>query len=70
MPLDTTTILLLIPIGLLQLGLQIFGIVDLIRRKRTRGPKWLWALVIVCGSILGAVLYLAVGRDTAHGDEE
>lgn len=68
MTLDTTAILLLIPVGLLQLGLQIAAIVNLIRRRHTRGPKWLWALIIVLGSLLGPVIYFAVGRDTREAE--
>ena len=53
----------LIPIILLQLGLMAFALWDLIRRERTRGPKWLWAIVIVLGEILGPILYFLVGRE-------
>jgi hypothetical protein len=53
---------LLIPIILLELGLLIFALVDLLRRERTMGPKWLWALVIVFIQIFGPVIYLLVGR--------
>jgi hypothetical protein len=37
--------------------------VDLIRREVTRGPKWVWALVIVFINIIGPVVYLAAGRE-------
>lgn len=71
MPLDSTMILLLIPIGVLQLGLQVFGLIDLFRRDRqTRGPKGLWAVLIIFGSLIGSVLYFAVGRDTRSGGGE
>lgn len=32
----------LIPVALIELGLLVFALVDLIRRERTKGPKWLW----------------------------
>ena len=54
---------LLIPVLVLQLGLMIFALVDLIRRERTKGPKWLWAVIIVCINIIGPVVYLLVGRE-------
>ncbi|MCD6286202.1 MAG: PLDc_N domain-containing protein [Anaerolineae bacterium] len=54
---------LLVPIGFLQLGLMIFALVDLIRRERTKGPKWAWALVIVLINFIGPVVYLVIGRD-------
>ena len=53
----------LIPIVLLQLGLMVFSLVDLIRRERTKGPKWVWALVIILVSLIGPIVYLVVGRE-------
>jgi hypothetical protein len=53
----------LIPVIVLQLGLMIFALVDLIRREKTRGPKWLWAILIVLGELLGPILYLLIGRE-------
>jgi hypothetical protein len=53
----------LIPILLLQLALMIFALVDLIRRERTKGPKWLWALIIVFVNLIGPILYFSIGRE-------
>ena len=53
----------LIPIVLLQLGLMVFALVDLIRRERTKGPKWVWTLVIIFVNLIGPVVYLVVGRE-------
>jgi hypothetical protein len=52
----------LIPVLLLQLALMAVALVDLVRRERTNGPKWVWALVIVFGELLGPVVYLLFGR--------
>jgi hypothetical protein len=54
---------LLIPILILEIGLVIYALIDLVRRDRTRGPKWLWAVVIVLISLFGPVIYLLVGRE-------
>ena len=54
---------LLVPIILLQLGLMVFALVDLIRRKRTKGPKWAWALVIVLFNLIGPIVYFVIGRE-------
>lgn len=54
---------LLIPIVVLQLALQIFALVDVARREKTKGPKWIWVLVIVFGEILGSVIYFIFGRE-------
>ncbi len=53
----------LLPIVLLQLGLIVFALVDLIRRERTKGPKWVWALVIIFVNLIGPIVYLVVGRE-------
>ncbi|MCL7451503.1 MAG: PLD nuclease N-terminal domain-containing protein [Anaerolineae bacterium] len=53
----------LVPILLLQIALMVVALVDLIRRERTRGPKWVWAVVIVFFNILGPVIYLVAGRE-------
>jgi len=53
---------LIIPLILIQLALMIFALVDLSRRERTRGPKWMWALIIIFGELLGPILYFTIGR--------
>lgn len=53
----------LIPIVLLQLGLMVIALVDLIKRERTKGPKWAWALIIIFINLIGPVIYLVVGRE-------
>jgi len=53
---------LLIPIVLIELALMITALVDLIRRRQTRGPKWAWVLVIVLINIIGPIVYFVAGR--------
>ncbi len=53
----------LIPVILLQIALILVALVDLVRRERTRGPKWAWALVIVFFNLIGPVVYLLFGRE-------
>jgi len=53
----------LIPVVLIELGLMIFALTDLIRRERTKGPKWMWAILIVLVQIIGPVVYLVAGRE-------
>lgn len=62
---DTLSELLpfLIPVILLQIALMVVALVDLVRRERTRGPKWAWALVIVFFNLIGPVVYLLFGRE-------
>jgi len=53
----------LIPVLLLQLALMAFALLDLARREKTRGPKWLWVIIIVLGELLGPIVYLLIGRE-------
>ena len=53
---------LIAPLVLIQLGLMVAALVDLIRRPKARGPKWAWGIAIVAFSILGPVAYFILGR--------
>lgn len=53
----------LIPIVLIELGLLSYALVDLIRRERTKGPKWMWGIIIVVVNIFGPIIYLLLGRE-------
>lgn len=53
---------LLIPLLILQLGLQIYALVDLYRQPAVRGSKWLWAAIIILGEILGPIVYFLFAR--------
>ena len=52
----------LIPVVLLELALIVVALVDLVRRERTKGPKWAWALVILFINPIGPIVYLLFGR--------
>ena len=54
---------LLIPLFVIQLGLMIAGLVDLIKREKTRGPKWVWFLVVIFVNLIGPIIYFVVGRE-------
>ena len=53
---------LIIPLILIQLGLMIFALLDLRKRDNTRGPKWMWALIIIFGELVGPIVYFVIGR--------
>lgn len=55
-------LLIVLAVSLLWYGLQIHAIRDLLRRPRVRGnKKALWALLILCVPIAGALVYLSAG---------
>ena len=62
--LDPGVLLLVAPLVLLQLGLLIFAIADLLRDDRAVrwNNKGLWAVIIVLVNVIGPVLYFLVGR--------
>ncbi|HCB49565.1 MAG TPA: transcriptional regulator [Chloroflexi bacterium] len=54
---------LLVPVLLIQLGLIVAALVDLIKRSKTRGPKWLWVVIILIFGIIGPIIYFLIGRE-------
>jgi hypothetical protein len=54
---------LLIPVILIELALLLIALIDLLRRQKTRGPKWVWALAILFIQIFGPIAYLIFGRE-------
>ncbi|WP_142826857.1 PLD nuclease N-terminal domain-containing protein [Planococcus soli] len=59
---QTTLVLALLPILIIQLALMIFALVDLIKNPNPNGPKWMWAVLIVVINIIGPILYFVIGR--------
>lgn len=59
----TRLVPLLIPLLIIEIGLLIVALWDLFKRERTRGPKWLWVVIIVLVNFIGPIIYLAVGRE-------
>ena len=54
---------LLIPLLLIQLALMIVALVDIARRPKTRGPKWVWVLVVIFINFIGPIVYFVLGRE-------
>ena len=63
---QTTILLLILPIVILEIALIVFALRDLVRpERRVRGDsKLLWGIVIVLFQIVGPILYFVVGRET------
>lgn len=67
--LPTGFLVVLIVLGLVQLTLDVVALVDLVRRPVDRvalGNKWVWVAIILLVNLLGAILYLVVGRKPAQ----
>jgi len=55
---------LIIPLVLLQLILMVVALLDLSKREKVRWlPKWLWAIIIIIGELIGPIVYLLAGRE-------
>jgi len=70
---DIVTLLLLIsPILIVQLGVVIYALLDLRKRKKVKGDRWVWGLILILGAfslpagLILAAVYLFWGR---HPDE-
>jgi len=64
---------LLIPLVLLELGLLVWALLDIIRRERvTGGNKVVWILVVVLINLIGPIVYFLFGRKegTAEDDDD
>jgi hypothetical protein len=65
---SSSVLLLVLPIALIELGLLVYALVDLLRPERrvVGGSKLVWGLVIVLINVIGPLLYLIVGRREAE----
>ncbi|MBW6473734.1 MAG: PLD nuclease N-terminal domain-containing protein [Anaerolineaceae bacterium] len=54
---------LLIPLFLIQLGLMIAALVDLLKREKTKGPKWMWIIIVVFVNLIGPIVYFVIARE-------
>ena len=63
---QTTILLLILPVVILEIALIVFALRDLVRpERRVRGDsKLLWGIVIVLFQLIGPILYFMVGRET------
>ncbi|MFA9560220.1 PLD nuclease N-terminal domain-containing protein [Evansella sp. AB-rgal1] len=53
---------LLIPIIVIQFILMVVALVDCFKHNNTKGPQWIWVLVIVFVNIFGPIAYFIFGR--------
>ncbi len=54
---------LLVPLILIQLVLIGAALLDLSKRAATKGPKWLWIVVILFVNTIGPISYFVIGRE-------
>ena len=54
---------MLVPLVILDLGLRLFAFLDLFKRERVKGTKWVWALIVLLVGFIGPILYFVLGRE-------
>ena len=54
---------MLVPLVILDLGLRLFAFLDLLKRERVKGTKWVWALIVLLVGSIGPILYFVLGRE-------
>lgn len=52
------------PLLVLQFILVVTALIALSKTVQTKGPKWVWALIILTVSIVGPILFFILGRRT------
>ena len=61
--LPTWVLVVIAIVACIQLALQVYALLDLSRRDTVMGGrKWLWVVIIIVGNLLGAIIYLGMGR--------
>lgn len=53
---------LILPVLIVQLILMTIAFIDCMRQEETKGPKWMWILIIIFANIIGPILYFVIGR--------
>ena len=65
----TNLLLLLLPVFIVQLGLVVYALFDLAKRKYVKGQRWMWALAMILTclalptGLLVVAIYLFWGRN-------
>ena len=54
---------MLVPLVILDQGLRLFAFLDLLKRERVKGTKWVWALIVLLVGFIGPILYFVLGRE-------
>jgi Phospholipase_D-nuclease N-terminal len=67
---STTITAIMLALVVVQVATQVYALVNLVRREVVLGGrKWVWALVVVLGGLLGAIAYLVAGRPASELDD-
>ena len=54
---------LIIPLVLIDLGLKIAALLDILKQPKLRGAKWMWIVIAVGINLIGPILYFTLARE-------
>jgi hypothetical protein len=61
--LSTGVIIALVLLALVEIGLMVWAVVDIVQRPAVLwGQKWIWLVIVILFGIIGPIVYFAVGR--------
>jgi uncharacterized membrane protein YoaK (UPF0700 family) len=52
----------LIPVFVIMFAVVVTALIDLRKQTSTRGPKWMWVLIICFTSVIGPIAYFTIAR--------
>jgi len=52
------------PLLVLQFVLLVVALIAWFKTEETKGPKWVWLLIILFASMIGPILFFILGRRT------
>jgi len=55
-------LIIVVRLALISLLLLIVALFVCIRTEETRGPKWMWIIIILFGNLMGSILFFVMGR--------
>ncbi len=68
--LPTGALVAVIVLGVVELCLVVFCIVDIVRRPAVLGGrKWVWIVLVILFNLVGSIIYLAIGREQPPAPE-
>ncbi|MCR8645539.1 PLD nuclease N-terminal domain-containing protein [Paenibacillus sp. N1-5-1-14] len=50
------------PLVVLSLILLFTALISLYKAEETKGPKWMWVLIIIFMQMIGPIVYFVIGR--------
>ncbi|MDP2183284.1 MAG: PLD nuclease N-terminal domain-containing protein [Actinomycetota bacterium] len=65
--LPTPALVAIVVLGTAQIALELYAVIDIVRRPADQiaGTKVMWILIVVFVNLIGAIVYLLVGRKPA-----